>query len=365
MGKDKKPQAQPKALGIDDQELYDIRCTICRENKVLTDGDFHCKHCGVMCENCSEKHQKTPRQVGHWAQKIKRIRQDYEQPYTFTSIKKCEKHPKRNIKGYCIDHGEVICTECKNERHFDCTDETVEVMSEDLKKDTEMVEARNELADLNRRTKRVGKNKKEEIIRMAKQADEFEQYLRKMKDNVIAMFDKMLTAILREKDEFCKKESVVIDKDVEKCLSYTPIFDLASKQLDDVYRSGSLADMWVALKKAERLVTHYDEIITGMENDKVNVKFEFVPNIHLAGLLDEPDNVGKIKITSSRLHGTNTTLNNNLVDPKTGKKSSFTLPWMSRHSFIYYHFKETRLVLIFKGKPPSFDDYYKNKLSRT
>ncbi|KAL4228315.1 hypothetical protein ACF0H5_013746 [Mactra antiquata] len=343
MKKKDQSQAKPKALGVDDKELYDINCVNCRKNKVLAEGEFHCKFCGVMCENCSEKHQKTPKQTGHWAMKIKRIRQDYEPPHTFSSVRKCEIHPKRHIKEYCIDHGELVCKDCKNGRHFDCNVELIEVMSEDIKKDKDLVEARNELVDLKRRTKRTCDKKKEEIKKMAKRAEEFEQYMRKMKEKVMAIFDKMLVEILRDKDEFCKTESELIDKDVQKSHSFVPVLEAASKQLDDVYRSGSQTDIWISVKKLEHLMTYYDEIITNMENDRVDVKFEFIPNEHLTGLLEVSENIGKVKITSSRLHGNDTTLNGIHLESVPGKKSKFTLPWEKKDGLLQDPWKYKRI----------------------
>lgn len=333
MGKstNKEPE-KPKGTGADGAELFNIDCVFCKKDKILTDGLFHCKYCGVMCENCASQHQKTPKQTGHWAQKIKRIRQETPQAVpTFSSTKKCEFHPKRSIKGYCIDHGELYCNECMRDRHFDCAVEAVEIMSEDVSGETHLVEPRNELVDLKRRNKRAKNAKKDEILHMQKQAELFEADLGKLREKINAMFDSMLQAILRDKEAFCKAEAEIISNDVSTCTEIEPVLETASATLDEAFRSGSKPDMWISLKKLERLVTHYDEIVTRIENDKSKVKFEFVPNVHLQGLLEAPENIGTMKVTASRLYGNDVVLNTNKTETNPKRKSKFTLPWASKY----------------------------------
>lgn len=333
MGKteDKPPSQQPRATGVDGAEIFDTSCAICRKKKVLTEGQYHCKHCGVMCEDCSAKHQKTPKQKGHWAQKIKRIRQEVTSNPTFNSIKKCEIHPSRHIKGYCLDHGEVYCNDCVRDRHFDCPLESVEVMSQDVSRETHMIDARNELVDLKRRGKIASKSKNEEIAHMRKQSEKFEANLRKLRDKINVIFDDMVKSVLQDRDVFCKAEEKLIMNDVSECSDLAPVLETASTNLDEAFRSGSKPQMWISLKKLERVVTHYDEIVTRIENEKSKVAFEFVSNSHLQGLLEDPENIGKLKITSSRLYGNEITVNDNKIETKASRKTKSILPGTSKY----------------------------------
>lgn len=323
---------KPRGVGIDGVELFDINCVFCKKNKVVMEAQYHCKYCGPMCENCSAKHQKTPKQTGHWAQKIKRIRSDSPSSTpTFNSTQKCEIHPKRSVKGYCIDHGELYCKDCKGDRHYDCALETAEVMSEDVRRETHMPEARNELVDLKRRNNKAGNAKKNEIAYLTKQAEQFETYLRQVRDKINVMFDDMLITILRDKDAFCKAEAELIVNDVSDCSEITSVLEVASTTLDSAFRSGSKTAMWISLKKLEKLMTHYDEVVTRIENDTSKVKFEFVPNVYLQGLLEAPENIGTMKITSSRLYGNDVTLNSSKMETKPTQKSTLTLPLGSEY----------------------------------
>ncbi|XP_045215895.2 uncharacterized protein LOC123566102 [Mercenaria mercenaria] len=324
---DKTPQ-KPRGTGIDGVELFNMDCVVCKKNKILTEAQYHCKYCGVMCENCSAKHQKTPKQTGHWAQKIKRIRQELPTSApSFSSIKKCEHHPNRHIKGYCLDHGELYCNDCMRDRHFDCTVESVEVMSEDVSREPHMIDARNELEDLKRRNKMARNGKKDEIAHLQKQAEKFEAHLRQVRDKINVIFDDMLQAILRDKDAFCKAEEEIITKDISECTDVAPVLETASSNFDDSFRSGGKTEMWISLKKLQSVLNHYDEIVTKIENDKSEVKFEFVPSKHLKALLESPENIGTMKVTSSRLYGNDVTLNTNKTETDPKGKTKLKLPW--------------------------------------
>ncbi|KAH3836866.1 uncharacterized protein LOC127878515 [Dreissena polymorpha] len=331
MGKKTEKKVRPRALGVDNVELFDITCFSCQKHhKLLQDGQFHCKYCGVMCENCASEHQKTPKQAGHWADKIRLI-SHFETPVvpTFNFLEKCETHPKRRIKSFCLDHGALCCNDCTRDLHAGCTIDAIKTMCEDVLTEAEMVESKNELSDLRRRGKKAGNAKKQEIINMARQATLFENYVRDLRERINVMFDSMVAAIVKEKDEFCKAESQLIEKDATLCDDLGPMFEVAQKHLDEAYRGRKKEDMWIAMKKLEAMITHYDGIVTGVENDKSEVRFEFVPNASLQGILEAPENMGKMKVTSSRLYGNNTDLTSKRNDAPSIRNadSKFKPPW--------------------------------------
>lgn len=306
MGKNaNKTTEQPTALGVEGIKLFDITCGHCKRNhKILQDGQFHCKYCGVMCENCASEHQKTPKTKGHWAQKLKRIHQEVISPTpTFNHLMKCELHQNRTIKGYCLDHGQLCCKNCIKSPHGLCALEELGTMSEGVSRDSHMLDAKHELSDLKRRCKKVGNIKREEIINMAKQGKAFEEYLKEIRNKIITLLDDMITAIVSEKETFCKAEAELIEKNISECVKVGNVLESAEKNLDDAFRGGKQVEMWVALKKLEHVMTHYDERIALIEKDKDVVKFEFLPNKSLQGLLQAPENVGKMKIVSSRIKG--------------------------------------------------------------
>ncbi|WAR00195.1 hypothetical protein MAR_024567 [Mya arenaria] len=331
MGK-KTNKKQPKALGVDGLELFDITCFSCKKNqKNIQDGKFHCRFCGVMCENCAGEHQKTPKKSGHWADKIKLL-SHYEPPEipTFHHVNKCEIHSKRRIKSYCLDHGALCCKECVRDFHADCVVEELHVMCENISKERDIVEARNELTDLKRRSNMTANSKKKEIVRMAKQAADFETYVKELREKINMMFDNMVAAILKEKEEFCKAETELILKDVEKLDNIIPIVDTASKSLNQAFSEGKREGMWIAMKKVEAVLTHYDEDVTNIENDKNEVKFQFIANASLQGILGAPENMGRLKITSSRLHGKNTDMIPRKIEQNPERNSRFKPPWSGK-----------------------------------
>lgn len=304
MGKESgKTTGKPKALGVNDLELFDISCVHCKkQQKTLKDGQFHCKYCGVMCENCAAEHQKTPKDKGHWAQKLRHVSQE-EAPVvpTFCYVKKCENHPKRTIKGYCLDHGTLCCKDCINPQHALCSVEQLETMSDGVSTNSHMLDAKHELSDLKRRCIKIGNTKRSEIIKMSIQAAAFEEHVKKIREKINDLIDNMITAVMREKDEFCKAEAKVIEKDIAECSELDKVLNVADNNIEDAFRGGKQNEMWIAVKKLETLITHFDEKITKMENDKCEVKFEFLPNKSLQGLLEAPENIGKMRITTSRL----------------------------------------------------------------
>lgn len=305
---------KPRALGVDGAELFDITCWSCKKHhKLLQNGQFHCKHCGVMCENCAADHQKNPKVKGHWAEKLRFVRNEVVLVPTFNYVAKCELHPKRKISGYCLDHGHLCCNECLMSQHSMCAVEPVDNMCEGIEKGSHMLDAQCELSELRRRCKRMSSTKQDEMRNVSKQASAFEDKLRKVKEQVIKVLDDMVTAILKDKDRFCKSELEIIEKDMKECSDLSKVLDTAGKNLEEAYRNGKPNEIWVAMKKLEQLITYNDEIIAKMENNRSDVRLEFLPNKSLKGLLESPDNVGKMRVTSSRLYGHET---DGLVTPK-------------------------------------------------
>lgn len=300
-------KGRPKALGVDDLELFDITCVHCKkQHKILQDGQFHCKYCGVMCENCAASHQKTPKDKGHWAGKLRLVSQEEEPTIpTFKHVAKCEIHNKRNIKGYCLDHGKLCCKDCVKIQHALCAVEGLDTMSEGVSRESHMLDAKHELSDIRRRCKKVGSTKRAEIVNMSRQAAAFEDYVKKVREKIVALLDNMVAAIMHDKDVFCKAEAKLIEKDIAECSELDNVLNVVNNNIEDAFRGGKQTEMWIAIKKLEYLITYYDEKITNMENDKSEVKFEFLPNKSLQGLLEAPENVGMMRVVASRLYGDN------------------------------------------------------------
>ena len=325
-----KSSEKPKALGTDGVELSDLTCARCKKQKKnIQDGQYHCTYCGVLCENCAAQHQKTPKEKGHWAQKLQRVNQDKGPNIpTFKHVMKCETHSKHRIKGYCLDHGQLCCNECVKMYHGLCAVESLDTMSVGVTRDSHMLDAHHELADLRRRCKRISQANHREIDNMVKQASAFEEHVKAIRDKLNLVLDNMVTAIMRDKDTFCEAEAKLIEKEVKGCDQFEDILAAVANNLDDAFKGDEQTDMWVAVKKLESIITHYDEQVVKMESDKGELKLVFVPNKSLVGLLEAPENVGKVRITSSRLYGNSnemvTQKRNMHVKNKTPSKPSET-----------------------------------------
>ena len=295
---------KPKALGMNNEGLFDIACISCKKKKqpVNTIGEYHCKYCGVMCEPCSAKHPKIPKKKTHWAAKIRLIEEEkiIRKP-TFNYATKCELHKAKRVLGYCLNCGELVCNVCLKEEHKECQIiETVENMAVDIKREKDHLNAKSELSDVVQRTRDIVKLKNKELQKLNKQSENFDRALHQTQVKLMEMVINILENYKKEKDKFYEAEVMNIRSNISQCKNLTQIFETAVEKLDEAFHTGKPQDLWIALKKLEKLLTDCETTLAENEIESTEAKFEFKPNRDIEAFLKNPESIGKLRLTPSR-----------------------------------------------------------------
>ena len=295
---------RPKALGIDNEGLHDISCTGCKKFKRERDGEYHCKYCGVLCEPCSSKHPKIPKKKSHWAVKIRMLEEErvIRKP-TFNYVSKCEIHKTKLVLGYCLNCSDLVCNTCLKEEHKDCeVIENVERIAADIKREKEHQNARAELFDLLQRSKNSTKSKNKELQKLNKQSENIDKALHQTQVKLIDMVLDIITRYKTEKDKFYEKEHKSIQSEIDKCKNLAPVLENAVEKIDSAFHTGKQTDFWIALKKLEKIITDCEVTLDELENEPITeAKFEFHPNTELERFLKNPESIGTLKLTPSKL----------------------------------------------------------------
>ena len=129
------------ATGQDGVELFDKYCQSCRLKRQIVEGQFHCKICGVLCEDCAYQHPKTPKKKKHWATRLELLVAPERHP-TFKYLDKCEIHPANKITAYCIDDAMLLCSDCITQEHETCGMESIENLAQNVNKEEDIRKGR-------------------------------------------------------------------------------------------------------------------------------------------------------------------------------------------------------------------------------
>ena len=296
---------RPKALGIDNEGLHDIKCTGCRKFKRERDGTYHCKYCGVLCEPCSSKHPKIPKKKSHWAVKIRKLEEEriIRKP-TFNYVAKCEIHKTKLVLGYCLNCSELVCNTCLKEEHKDCAViETVEKLAADVKREKEHQNARAELFHMIQRCKNGTKLKNKQLQKLNEQRESFDKVLHQTQTKLIDMILHIMNEFKAEKEEYFGKKISIIMSEINQCKSIAPVLENAVEKIDDAFHTGKQIDLWIGLKKLDKIITDTEATLTGLDkNPLATAKYEFHPNKDLEEYLKNPESVGVIKHTKVQLN---------------------------------------------------------------
>ena len=298
---------RPKALGIDNEGLHDITCTGCKKLKRERNGEYHCKYCGVLCEPCSSKHPKVPKTKSHWAVKITKLAEErVNSKPTFNYVAKCEIHRTKLVLGYCLNCSDLVCNTCLKEEHKDCEIiETVERLAADVKREKEHQNARAELFGVIQRCKNSTKLKNKQLQKLNEQSETFDKVLHQTQVKLIDMILNIINRYKTKKDEYFEKELKEILSEIDQCKRLTPVLENAVDKIDDAFHTGKQIDLWIGLKKLEKLITDCEETLADLENNQVtDAKYEFHPNKELEEYLKYPESVGTIKQTVLKIEPT-------------------------------------------------------------
>ncbi|XP_060608515.1 uncharacterized protein LOC132760543 [Ruditapes philippinarum] len=144
-------------------EIFDVLCSMCRNEGRNTEGDKYCLDChDYFCVSCVKVHSKVPLCAGHKVLDTSQVKSGTGNALPRAPAERCDRHSHKHIDMYCQNHDSIGCSTCMAVDHRLCKDTFY--IPEFIQNNTYQVESR----DIQTKLKEIAKTLK-------KQADKFKQ----------------------------------------------------------------------------------------------------------------------------------------------------------------------------------------------
>jgi len=215
---------------------------------------------------------------------------------SLSTVNRCEDHGLE-LQSFCPVHKDVCCRDCVARHHTGCgkiitLGEAADAFSDAASSG----EVNAKLESLLEKFELARKGERESLRSVDVQGRELEKRVRKFRDNINKMLDKIETTMVLKKDEICNEERSVLKKRIDVC-------DVAINNLQEamtrakslgkgVSKERSLITMCKLQTMNDKYLQVHDEIVDGKGTFAIN----FIPNGELVQALDS---LGSLNVRST------------------------------------------------------------------
>lgn len=213
-----------------------------------------------------------------------------------SNMNRCEEHGF-TVDSFCRTHSEVCCKDCISSNHDNCT--SVIPLKEAAKDGsfTDGIDTITKNLEVLMSKFDTARNSERETMRTVdSQGRELEKRVKKFRQNVNQMLDKLETSMTLKKDEICGEEKSVLKKRIDVCdTAITNIKD-SLQTVKGIQKEPGTEKALVAMSKMKTMNEKYQGVLDELNEGRGEFTLKFIPNGDLVQALDS---LGSINVKST------------------------------------------------------------------
>lgn len=265
-------------------ELYDHVCGPCENEGYMKEARKYCEVCSeFLCDHCIKHHRKLALLKKHKLVPAHTVSVIPSRCLSFY----CGCSSNNETEHYCENHSDVICTQCKNEKHDKCRTTPIQQKCSGYKalKIDEILAKTNHLKDKYDRLKQKCSTNKKELVRSKDVChSEIKAFRRELND----FLDKLEQKMLIELDACEDEENKLIDQQFVTLSKTLQMLDTDDKMLTEAKVDGKIQTMFAAEVRAKKTIRECKRRLADLEKAVANFRLSFEKNKKLA---DFPVNI--------------------------------------------------------------------------
>ena len=274
-------------------EHIDPYCELCVEDKKRRIAAVGlCKECNAfVCQQCINAHSRWPRMRNHKIlQGDEMPRTQAEKPVKFPD---CEIH-RENVKDhFCLDHHEMLCSQCIKSFHGTCKQTTIHELCKTLDKG-DVRKFRDSIQNAIRTASSVKltiQQNKDDIENQRRRAIKEAEDLKKRLDTKI----KSITVDDTSITEFCKQETLDLENRTEAVSNAVQSLQNESSILDKFDGDAVTPNMFISLRRIAEHTKAAHKQLDEVCNQLRSVRISFVSNPAITSFLFSKNELGEIE----------------------------------------------------------------------
>ncbi|XP_052806351.1 uncharacterized protein LOC128235579 [Mya arenaria] len=208
---------------------------------------------------------------------------------------RCEEHGLE-LESYCPSHGLLCCRDCVSHYHTDCDATTISEAARDGHNACNFDLLSSNLGALLANFESARHGEREVVRCVDNQGRELERRVKKFRENVNKMLDKLENSMILKKDEICGEERTILKKRIDVC-------DVAISNINDslqktktVNKSKNNENVFITACRLQNMEKKYKEVYEELVEGKGKFAIQFIPNDDLVQALES---FGSINVKST------------------------------------------------------------------
>ncbi|XP_052251560.1 uncharacterized protein LOC127858436 [Dreissena polymorpha] len=278
--------------------VKDFSCNVCENKNVEVSADFYCETClKGFCEKCLFHHDQI------YFNHLKYGRGETNKwPLAKTMedlLLKCDVHSNKKLKMFCLDHGQLCCSDCVLLNHRQCSNltpisESARKLSVDIEQLSNKIET--VLAELNN----FKITQEASIQTVEGSLNEKLQEIRELRKKLNSALDELENTTLKELDEIRTTLQTSLKKHVECCSKLKDELQQLNEAVQGLCDKNKKELEFLAsrkcLEKIQESETYLKESPVKMQSSMI-----FQANIDIAQYLSQQYSLGRIAVSMQSL----------------------------------------------------------------
>ncbi|XP_060600979.1 uncharacterized protein LOC132754381 [Ruditapes philippinarum] len=276
-------------------EIFDVLCSMCRNEGRNTEGEKYCVDChDYFCVSCVKVHSKVPVLAGHKVLDKSQVKSGTSKAIPRAPAERCDRHSHKHIDMYCKNHDNVGCSTCMAVDHRLCKDTFY--IPEFIQNNTYQVESRDIQTKLKEITKTLEKQAdrfKQDKQKLLKRKAEILADIRKFRQEINDQLDKLEESSI---DEIESKVNCLEDK-IENSLKQLQAYKSRIRSANDKLTSTntSHSEVFVNVKMGEDAANVANKYMEHAKKKKSTIEdIEFQPDRTILTQLEQKKTIGTL-----------------------------------------------------------------------
>ncbi|XP_053392212.1 uncharacterized protein LOC128554901 [Mercenaria mercenaria] len=261
-----------------------ILCQPCSSKDKQTVADAFCSTCDeFQCTECSSVHTTHAFLRNHKLVNAKEVKTK-QAAFDMKGLDQCDEHQKV-LEFFCEDENQLCCSTCAIVAHRKCHS-VVEIQNIAGRSLSTRSELKVKLQEVKEKAEKVIENSKSSEEQLNQDVKELSLKIRRMRDNVIKMFDDLEISVAKDADSF--KTETLNKLTRKRSNSEIHIADATKSiaTIDNVHQNGTPSQQFILEHKMKRQV---DELSSNVDKEcqrleTVTVSFDFDETLRLIPL---------------------------------------------------------------------------------
>ncbi|XP_053404873.1 uncharacterized protein LOC128558729 [Mercenaria mercenaria] len=261
-----------------------ILCQPCSSKNKQTVADVFCSTCDeFQCTECSNVHNTHAFLRNHKLVNAKEVKTKPAH-FDMKGLDQCDEH-QEVLKFFCEDENQLCCSTCAIVDHRKCHS-VVEIQKIAGRSASTSSQLMVKLQEIKVKAEKVIKNTKSTIEQLGQDVKEVYLTIRRMRDNVMKMFDDLEVSVAKDAESF---KTETFDKLTKKQSDSEELVAEATKSLettDNVHQNGTSSQQFILEQRMRKQV---DELSSNVDKEyqrleTVTVSFDFDETLKLPPL---------------------------------------------------------------------------------